>query len=284
MIAGIATLSLIWASQGALTSPDWVEPLEDAMVESGLAPAPDVPCRTKARTRYDHAVFAYAATKAIEERMKGFDKEQKPNGRIEKWWLQVDGLVNMLREYRTELASMGVTNTYDLVEDLRRAQSSLAVVGAGGHAVPAWVPVAERRLRLLGVSKYQDFFNDWPKTRYDHAVLAHSIYVRVESGSADADVDNEGAARKSELRKSIADLVRLIGEFRQELTAMQVFESTTLVQIHADIAAFRTRITTLRSEKPPFPDVPAMHWAAPAIRDLKDAGLVKGYPSGRFGG
>ena len=34
----------------------------------------------------------------------------------------------------------------------------------------------------------------------------------------------------------------------------------------------------------PFPDVPAQHWAAPAVREMKDAGIMKGYADGKFQG
>lgn len=34
----------------------------------------------------------------------------------------------------------------------------------------------------------------------------------------------------------------------------------------------------------PFPDVPQSHWAYEAVNTLKDAGLLKGYPDGRFRG
>lgn len=34
----------------------------------------------------------------------------------------------------------------------------------------------------------------------------------------------------------------------------------------------------------PFPDVPKDHWAAEAIRELRAAGLIDGYPGNRFGG
>lgn len=34
----------------------------------------------------------------------------------------------------------------------------------------------------------------------------------------------------------------------------------------------------------PFPDVPANHWAYEAVNTLKEAGLLRGYPDGRFRG
>jgi len=34
----------------------------------------------------------------------------------------------------------------------------------------------------------------------------------------------------------------------------------------------------------PFPDVPASHWAAPAVARLKTAGIISGYDDGRFNG
>jgi hypothetical protein len=33
-----------------------------------------------------------------------------------------------------------------------------------------------------------------------------------------------------------------------------------------------------------FPDVPEGHWAAEAVRELKETGLLKGYPDGLFRG
>jgi hypothetical protein len=34
----------------------------------------------------------------------------------------------------------------------------------------------------------------------------------------------------------------------------------------------------------PFPDVPPNHWAAKAVFELQEAGLLKGYPNGLFRG
>jgi len=33
-----------------------------------------------------------------------------------------------------------------------------------------------------------------------------------------------------------------------------------------------------------FKDVPSDHWAAKAVKDLRAAGLIDGYPDGTFGG
>ncbi|MBX3118475.1 MAG: S-layer homology domain-containing protein [Fimbriimonadaceae bacterium] len=39
---------------------------------------------------------------------------------------------------------------------------------------------------------------------------------------------------------------------------------------------------TIALQSSPFPDVPANHWASPAVQNLKDAGILRGYPNGNF--
>ena len=40
----------------------------------------------------------------------------------------------------------------------------------------------------------------------------------------------------------------------------------------------------LRAEPGPFADVPADHWAADSVKQMKDTGIMKGYPDGKFKG
>lgn len=50
----------------------------------------------------------------------------------------------------------------------------------------------------------------------------------------------------------------------------------------AKIVGVLTHSAGQRGDQSPFSDVPATHWAAKAVQELKDAGILVGYPDGHF--
>jgi hypothetical protein len=80
----------------------------------------------------------------------------------------------------------------------------------------------------------------------------------------------ETAQKLSSHPEAITALTRLIDAFSPEIR--QFGE-------HPEDA--KNALATLAKPKP-FPDIPPGHWAAQAVRELKDKGIVVGYPSGEF--
>ncbi|MEO7719785.1 MAG: S-layer homology domain-containing protein [Capsulimonas sp.] len=80
----------------------------------------------------------------------------------------------------------------------------------------------------------------------------------------------ETAQKLSSHPEAITALSRLVDAFSPEIR--QLGE-------HPEDA--KNELATLAKPKP-FPDVPPGHWAAQAVRELKDKGIVVGYPSGEF--
>jgi hypothetical protein len=97
-------------------------------------------------------------------------------------------------------------------------------------------------------------------TRYEFAVLA-SRGIRAAA---------EGGWKPS--ARGIAALHALAREFRRELNAMG-----------------QSRYSVLRDLKKvaggqPMSDIGPDHWAHPHVKNLRDRGILKGYPDGTFGG
>ena len=55
------------------------------------------------------------------------------------------------------------------------------------------------------------------------------------------------------------------------------------VSMGVDVEAMKLHLKALTLGEG-FPDVPPSHWATKATRELKDRGLLKGYPDGLFRG
>lgn len=120
-----------------------------------------------------------------------------------------------------------------------------------------------------------------PPTRYEFAVAAHAsashLWNLIYDEGIHAELKNPetGAC----LRDSFWGIRRLGSLVPRELESMQARSSFVAL-----IANSGRRLTNLGVDLGNFPDVPVNHWAAQATKDLKDAGLLRGYPTGKFGG
>jgi len=104
-----------------------------------------------------------------------------------------------------------------------------------------------------------------PPTRYEEAVFLHAAYryfiepkVKHKLGS--------------DYRKLVESVERTASLRTRELASMGV-----------DVEAMKLHLKALTLGEG-FPDVPPSHWATKATRELKDRGLLKGYPDGLFRG
>jgi len=81
------------------------------------------------------------------------------------------------------------------------------------------------------------------------------------------------------------ELVRLIVEFTPELKALGVEVDGLTGQVKRDAQAIRSMRPVQAGEAlQQFPDVPADHWAADAVKNLRSLGILHGYPDGKYRG
>lgn len=147
------------------------------------------------------------------------------------------------------------------------------------------------------------------KTRYELAVSFHAAGVNlrtltwslrdqieeiatVHGGSQEAIQANLKAAQymlytlRSPLLPRALDYLKRGGhEFAPEMKSLGASEDDITVAIAQYQAILPTlRIPEAGSALKQFPDVPAGHWAAKAVLDLRESDILQGYPDGRFGG
>lgn len=161
--------------------------------------------------------------------------------------------------------------------------------------LPAWAiqPLAEMKREGLLIASPQFLGGrSRPATRYEWAVCVHATAEYM--GNCAKDLAGRLARCKGEISPDIradvdtvkgwprfADvLLKLEQEFRAELVSLEVD-----MDAQADgIRRSKDLLIAIPKRCELFPDVPKGHWAADALTELKRAGLVVGYPDGRFGG
>lgn len=102
-------------------------------------------------------------------------------------------------------------------------------------------------------------------TRYEMAVIDYQAYQTVMQPATRARL-------APNFDSIVGDVTRLTALLEKELISLGVDPAKMKLDLY--------RLTHFG----PFPDVPADHWAADAIRHLKAEDLLKGYPDGRFHG
>jgi S-layer homology domain len=285
----IACLTIAMGQGAVKPIPAWIPEFENEMRAAGLFVGyPEGMWEPRPPTRYEYAVAAHAAYSNIKDKMPAILAKEKVEGRVEKWWRQIDGLVDMFVTLRPELRSMGVDDAMDkqIIKELRSNQSKLAQIGAGGNNSPAWVESSMVELKRAGllVGYPDSLHNLRPPTRYEWAVATHATFMHLTNMLGDPETLNEPPSSFARWPECVDDLSKLFVEFRQELTAMQVYETISPAALKNQLERHRAFVAKLAGYRPPFPDVPAGHWATGAIGALKKEGLIRGYPGGRFGG
>ena len=129
-----------------------------------------------------------------------------------------------------------------------------------------------------------DHFRGSPSSRYEFAVIFHAVATshreRLEAFLKNSGSDTE---RASLLREATFLPIYRKAEktFKRELVSLGVSDDFG----QARIAALMKRVdATSEARHRPFRDVPADHWAAKAVGDMRALGLLDGYPDGRFHG
>lgn len=273
---------------GQLQVPAWVPPFAAEMKAAGILER-YAPPRATITTRYEYAVMTNAAYEQVTE-LADATVSVKPNGKVETWWLKIDRLVDMVREFDRELRSLNAPDGKKMILRLRTAQGSLATIGAKAASdSPKWVEPMLTGMKKEGllVGYPEGLFPRKQPTRYDYAAYAYATtrhasnilsYLLKDKNPDQLDVD---AIQSWPGR--MADLKVLFIEYRQELTAMGVGHGVGGFDDElAEIARLRTAYSALASRR--FIDVHDDHWAAGAIREMSRNGLLRGYPNGKFGG
>ena len=123
-----------------------------------------------------------------------------------------------------------------------------------------------------------------PKSRYEIVVAFHAIATdQLQRAEAFLAKPSDGVERATLIR-SVALLPvykRAEREFKREFVSLGIeddFGQSRLAALTRQIEA------TAPIRDRPFRDVPADHWAAKAVGDLRALGLLDGYPDGNLRG
>lgn len=119
-------------------------------------------------------------------------------------------------------------------------------------------------------------------SRYVYAILFHAVISNqiareeVFLKRPGGDVERSSLLRFAE---AIPSYRRAAREFRSEYLGLGVGEDIGIDKL---FSLTRQIDATSAPRHRPFRDVPADHWAAKAVGDLRALGMIQGYPSGRF--
>lgn len=289
MVATAIFLSSLTVKQDPATV--WGPALVDKLEAVGILSSDFQQMFPQPFTRYEIAAVGHAGYIFLREKLPEIRAGERPV-RLKEWWLQIDGIARCFQQLQPEMRYMGVFDEKKpevYVSELRKLQSEYAGFAAGGKTPPKWAEDARWSLVKSGLGVRLDLMGHHgrPLTRYEHAVGAHATYMHLKNLLDDTKrvpLTPEDIGAMKGWSDDITLLAKLFAEFRPELTAMQVYETTTPDAIRAEIAAMNKQIVSYTKDPKPFTDVPADHWAAGALRDLKANGLIRGYPDGKFRG
>ncbi len=166
--------------------------------------------------------------------------------------------------------------------------------------VPEWVPSTVGRLKkeglLVGYPDGLGYTRIAGANRYEYAVATHASFCYLQNSLVALREDltspkfrpstpnqfskavNEDIAIMSTWKPLVSDIERLAVEFAPELLELKV--PAGLAQ---EVRKLNATLSKVLSSAKPFTDVPSNHWAADATNTLKRAGILVGYPSGKFG-
>lgn len=167
--------------------------------------------------------------------------------------------------------------------------------------VPEWVPTVIGNLKkeglLVGYPDGLGYRRIEGANRYEYAVATHATYRYLQDsvGALRDELTSsrfrpskpdqftkaviEDLALMSAWNPLVKDIERLAVEFTPELLELEVPKGFA-----EEVRQLKVSLAKLLSSSKPFADVPSNHWAAEATNTLKRAGVLVGYPSGKFGG
>ncbi|HWD40882.1 MAG TPA: S-layer homology domain-containing protein [Fimbriimonas sp.] len=159
---------------------------------------------------------------------------------------------------------------------------------------------------LVGYPDSIGFHGPSHQTRYEIAVAVHASFshickledelksrfdriTRESTGSKESEVDVEEATKELQrfkdpyFRKGLSFIERATKEFDYEMRALGVdMESMESLELRNRSFIDSAQVPEPGASFKQFPDVPADHWAAKAVRELRADGILVGYPDGLF--
>jgi archaellum component FlaC len=134
-------------------------------------------------------------------------------------------------------------------------------------------------------------------TRYEFAIAVARMIPTLSIGSVSSDKTTQKTEK--EFQAAVTVIEKLANEYRDELAGLGV--EAELIKREIDNAKSRPTADTNEIHRfrfeavntpnkdseqapTPFSDVPRGHWAYEAVRQLQEAGILKGYPEGKFEG
>ena len=137
----------------------------------------------------------------------------------------------------------------------------------------------------------------YPENAFEDAVAVHAtvehcqnIIIGMVQLAKSQEPDNWKAFRSdlsgvAAIQARIPMLRSLAKEFRKELDVMGEPKPITLTdKLLKTIDEIEAGAKRVQSLVPPFPDVPKDHWAAKAVEELHQLGILDGYPDGNYRG
>lgn len=131
-----------------------------------------------------------------------------------------------------------------------------------------------------------------PPTGYEIAVMVHQSEVKLKDvvGATWKSSQNDGSTLTGVNRKSIRDMITW-PKYCDELLALTDVFGPRLAKLDVNVKAFlaeirgtKIQLQGLIARLPGFPDVPKDHWAYKAVEELREAGILVGYPDGKLQG
>lgn len=138
-------------------------------------------------------------------------------------------------------------------------------------------------------------------SRYDLAIQIYAVYTNLhaveagmESGAkqvsllpvgvkatqAKRDAELQSIALKANVAYWEPEFEKLVNEFNKELAALQANPEEMKSNAHGIFAAInRCQVPQPGSALVQFSDIPANHWAAKQVLELRQLGILTGYPS-----
>ncbi|HZH97948.1 MAG TPA: S-layer homology domain-containing protein [Fimbriimonadaceae bacterium] len=150
-----------------------------------------------------------------------------------------------------------------------------------GHRVMSRI-LRIQRLVAKHLSNPDHGSRDHGTSRYESALAVYVFREKLLSLVSGDSLKLADRQMLSELRPLLPDLREASIALEPEFRSLG-FDPITYYEMVRDLGRSETLIYRLLGTAA-FRDVPADHWAADAIQDLANKGLLRGYPNGRFGG
>ncbi len=150
-----------------------------------------------------------------------------------------------------------------------------------GQDAPMWTIELMAKFKAVGliIGYPNGLSHSNGRSRYEVAVQTYAVVHQTENLLNRTDLSGEDIQMLVSQEPNWKELIHAIREVNRELDSIGG-EPAQLLRLAKTFQARVRRIAAGRA----FIDVPSGHWAAEAVRELKDLGILRGYPGGSFKG